>query len=227
VRNPQMSKINELAPDLEVAEWVQGEPTNISLQKGNVIIVKVFQVNCPGCFSAGFPEILDALQKFNKKPVIFWGLATAFEDFQLNNLENLKKLISYDEVIGETLYTLARQGVLENNRLPYKIPFPVAWDKISPADPSKVSVDTKNMIERDFPRFEKFPHPTKNKILEQVTAYCKSKNFSAATFENYQLRGTPSTLMIDQKGVLSGKWFGSRFGLTNEIEKLLAKQIKF
>ena len=216
-----MPQINELAPDLEVTEWVQGEPSNISLQKGKVIIVKVFQVNCPGCFSAGFPEILDALQKFNNEPIIFWGLATAFEDFQLNNLENLKKLISYGEVIGETLYTLGSQGMLDNNRISYKIPFPVAWDKISPVDPSNASVDTKKMIERDFPEFEKLPESTQNKLFDQVMAYYKSKKFSAATFENYQLRGTPSTLMIDQKGVLRGKWFGSGFGLTNEIKKIL------
>jgi hypothetical protein len=221
VRNPKMPQINELAPDLEVTEWIQGEPSNICLQKGKVIIVKVFQVNCPGCFTAGFPEILDALQKFNKEPIIFWGLATAFEDFQLNNLENLKKLINYGEVIGETLYTLESQGMLDNNRISYKIPFPVAWDRISPADPSNASVDTKNMIERDFPEFEKLPKSTQNKIFEQVMAYYKSKKFSAATFENYQLRGTPSILMIDQKGVLRGKWFGSGFGLANEIEKLL------
>jgi hypothetical protein len=221
VRNPKIAQINELAPDLEVAEWIQGEPSNICLQKGKVIIVKVFQVNCPGCFTAGFPEILDALQKFNKEPIIFWGLATAFEDFQLNNLENLKKLINYGEVIGETLYTLGSQGMLDNNRISYKIPFPVAWDKISPVDPSNASLDTKNMVERDFPEFEKLPKSTQNKILEQVMAYYKSKKFSAATFENYQLRGTPSILMIDQKGVLRGKWFGSGFGLTNEIEKLL------
>ena len=131
-----MPQINELAPDLEVSEWVQGEPSNISLQKGKVIIVKVFQVNCPGCFSAGFPEILDAQQKFSDEPVIFWGLATAFEDFQLNNLENLKKLISHGVVVGETLYTLGSQGMLENNRLSYTIPFPVAWDNIIAADPS-------------------------------------------------------------------------------------------
>jgi hypothetical protein len=223
VRKPQMPQINELASDLEVTEWVQGEPSNISLQKGKVIIVIVFQVNCPGCFSAGFPEILDALQKFNKEPVIFWGLATAFEDFQLNNLENLKKLLSYGELIGETLYTLGSQVLLDNNRISYKIPFPVAWDKISPADPSNISVDTKNMIERDFPRFEKLPKSTQNKILEQVISYYKSKKFSAATFENYQLRGTPSILMIDQKGVLRGKWFGTGFGLSNEIEKILDK----
>jgi len=216
-----MPQINELAPDLEVSEWVQGEPSNISLQKGKVIIVKVFQVNCPGCFSAGFPETLDALQKFNKEPIIFWGLATAFEDFQSNNLENLKKLITHGEVIDKTLYTLGSQGMLTNNRLSYTIPFPVAWDKISSADPSNASIDTKNMIERDFPGFEKLPESTQNKILEQVMAYYKSKKFSAATFENYQLRGTPSTLMIDQKGILRGKWFGSGFGLTNEIKRIL------
>ena len=216
-----MQQINEVAPDLDVAEWVQGEPSNISQQKGKIIIVKVFQVNCPGCFSTSFPEIIDALQSFNDKSVVFWGLATAFEDFQLNNLENLKKLISHGEVVGETLYTLGSQGMLDNNRLSYKIPFPVAWDKISPAIPSNASVDTKKMIERDFPEFEKLPESTQNKILEQVMAYYKSKKFSAATFENYQLRGTPSTLMIDQKGILRGKWFGSGFGLTNEIKRIL------
>ena len=218
-----MQQINEVAPDLDVSEWVQGEPSNISQQKGKIIIVNVFQVNCPGCFSASFPEIIDALQKFNDKPVIFWGLATAFEDFQLNNLENLKKLISHGEVIGETLYTLGSQGMLENNCLSYTIPFPVAWDKITPADPSNASADAAKMIERDFPEFEKLPESSKKKIMEQVMSYYKDKKFSALTFEKYQMRGTPSTLMIDQTGVLRGKWFGSGFGLTKEIQDLLAE----
>ena len=218
-----MSQINEIAPDIEVAEWVQGEPSNISREKGKIIIVKVFQVNCPGCFSAGFPEILEAYQQFKDEPVVFWGLATAFEDFQLNNLENLNQLIRHGEVIGETLYALGSQGMLENNRLSYTIPFPVAWDKITPADPSSASVEATKMIERDFPEFEKLPESSRKKIREQVMDYYKSKKFSAATFENYQLRGTPSTLMIDQKGVLRGKWFGSGFGLVKEIEKLLAE----
>ena len=218
-----MPQINELAPDLEIKEWVQGEPSNISREKGKIIIVKVFQVNCPGCFSAGFPEILDVFQKFSNEPVIFWGLATAFEDFELNNLENLKRLISYGEVVGETLYTLGSQGMLENNRLSYTIPFPIAWDNIIPADPSNASVEATKMIERDFPEFKKLPESSQKKIREQVMAYYRSKKFSAATFENYQLRGTPSTLMIDQTGVLRGKWFGSGFGLAKEIENLLAE----
>ena len=217
-----MPQINELAQDLEVAEWVQGEPSNISRQKGKIIIVKVFQVNCPGCFSVGFPEILDALKKFSDKPVVFWGLATAFEDFHLNNLENLKKLIRNGEVVGETLYTLGSKGELENNRLSYTIPFPVAWDNIIPTDPSNASVEASRMIERDFPEFEKLPESSQRKIMEQVMSYYRNKKFSAVTFENYQMRGTPSTLMIDQTGVLRGMWFGSGFDLTKEIENLLA-----
>ena len=218
-----MPQINELAPDLEVAEWVQGQPSNISRQKGKIVIVTVFQVNCPGCFSVGFPEILEALQKFSDEPVIFWGLATAFEDFQLNNLENLKKLISHGEVVGETLYTLGSQGILENNRLSYTIPFPIAWDNIISADPSNASVEAEKMIERDFPEFKKLPESSQKKIMEQVIDYYRNKKFSAATFDKYQMRGTPSTLMIDQTGVLRGKWFGSGFGLTKEIENLLAE----
>jgi hypothetical protein len=218
-----MPQINELAPDFEIAEWVQGEPSNISREKGKVIIVKVFQVNCPGCFSAGFPEVLDAFQKFSDESVVFWGLATAFEDFQLNNLENLKKLINHNEVVGETLYALGSQGMLENNRLSYTIPFPVAWDSITPADPSNASVDAEKMIERDFPEFAMLPESSQRKVREQVMDYYRNKKFSAATFENYQLRGTPSVLMIDQTGVLRGKWFGAGFGLVKEIENLLAE----
>jgi len=218
-----MPQINEPASDLEIDEWVQGEPSNISQEKGKIIVVKVFQVNCPGCFSAGFPETLGAYQKFMDAPVIFWGLATAFEDYQLNNLENLKKLVSEGEVVGETLYTLASQGMLEDNRLSYKIPFPVMWDKIAPANSENAAVDAEKMIERDFPEFSKLPESNQIKIKEQVMIYYKNKKFTAATFENYQLRGTPSTLLIDGKGVLRGKWFGSGFGLEKEIENLLAE----
>ena len=79
------------------------------------------------------------------------------------------------------------------------------------------------MIERDFPEFEKLPESSQKKIMEQVMSYYKDKKFSASTFEKYQIRGTPSTLIIDQTGVLRGKWFGSGFGLTKEIQNLLAE----
>lgn len=216
-----MPQINEPAPDLDISEWVQGEPSNIGQEKGRNIVIMVFQVNCPGCFIAGFPEFLESHRKFNNKPILFWGLATAFEYFQWNNLENLKKLIDQGEVVGDTFYSLNNQGMLEGNYLSYKIPFPIAWDKIYPADPLKAKDNAKKMIDRDFPNFSQLPESTQKKINDQVMAYYKNKKFSAGTFENYQLRGTPSTLLIDKNGTLRGKWFGSGFGLETEIEKLL------
>jgi|TARA_B100001559_G_C16467876_1_gene607452 peroxiredoxin len=216
-----MPQINEPAPDLDISEWVQGKPSNIGQEKGRNIVIIVFQVNCPGCFNAGFPEFLESYRKFNNKPILFWGLATAFEHFQWNNLENLKKLIDQGEVVGDTFYSLNNQGMLEGNYLSYKIPFPIAWDKIYPADPLKAKDNAKKMIDRDFPNFSQLPESTQKKINDQVMAYYKDKKFSAGTFENYQLRGTPSTLLIDKNGTLRGKWFGSGFGLETEIEKLL------
>ena len=59
-----MSQIDELAPDLSVNEWVQGQPSNKSEQKEKKIVVKVFQVNCPGCLSIAFPDIINIYKKF-------------------------------------------------------------------------------------------------------------------------------------------------------------------
>ena len=30
--------------------WVQGAPTNFDQEKDHIVLVEVFQVNCPGCF---------------------------------------------------------------------------------------------------------------------------------------------------------------------------------
>jgi len=218
-----MPQINELAPDLQVAEWFQGDPSNISRERGKIIVIKVFQVNCPGCFSVGFPEILESYKKYNDGSVVFWGLATAFEDYQFNNYENLKRLLNHGEVIGETLYALTSQGMLEDNRLSYTIPFPVAWDNIIPSNPADASEAANKMIERDFPEFSQLPVATQKNISEQVMTYYRKKKFTAETFENYQLRGTPSTMLIDKEGRLRGKWFGSGINLDQEIDNLLAE----
>ena len=218
-----MPQIDEIAPDLNIAEWVQGEPSNISEQKGKLLIIKFFQVNCPGCFSLGFPEIIKLYKKNLGKPVVFWALATAFEDFKINSLDNLRKLILNREVVGETLISLGRQGLLEGNHLSYSIPFPVAWDKIKPTKPEDAHKNAKIIIQRDFPAYTQMPDHTQKKISDQIISYCINKKYTAETFENYQLRGTPSTIVIDKEGRLRCKLFGAGLGLDQEIEKLLAE----
>ena len=217
-----MPLVDSPAIDLDIEEWVLGPSSNISNELGKPILVKVFQVNCPGCFSHGIPQILEIRNKFIDSPLLIWGLATAFEDFHLNNSENLKKLLDSGEVVGETLEVLGAKGLLNNNRLDYSISFPVALDNVVPYQPSDYLLEAQKFIKRDFPQFDSFPVKNQKLISGQVMTYLKQKKFEAKTFEAYQLKGTPSTLLIDKKGILRGKWFGSGYNLEAEVEKLLS-----
>ena len=220
--SPLMPQVNLKAIDLEVEEWLGGPSTNISNELGRPILIKVFQVNCPGCFSHGIPEVLEVRQKFIDTPLLVWGLATAFEDFHINTFENLQRLIDTGEVVGETLEVLIASGLLNNNCLDYSIPFPVAWDKVIPHHSDDYLLDAQNFIKKDFPQFDTFPTKNQKLILTQVVTYLENKKFKAKTFDAYELKGTPSTLLIDKKGILRGKWFGSGYGLEQEVENLLS-----
>ena len=48
-------QIGQKAPNLKVSKWVQGIDTNLDKQNDNIVVVEVFQVNCPGCFAYGIP----------------------------------------------------------------------------------------------------------------------------------------------------------------------------
>ena len=220
--SPPMSQVNSKAIDLDVNEWLGGPPTNISNELGSPILIKVFQVNCPGCFTHGIPEVLEVREKFKDSPLLIWGLATAFEDFHLNTFENLQRLMETGEVVGETLEVLIASGLLNNNCLDYSISFPVAWDKVIPHHSDDYLLDAQNFVNKDFPQFDTFPIKNQKLIMKQVVSYLKNKKFVAKTFEAYQLQGTPSTLLIDKDGILRGKWFGSGYGLAQEVDKLLS-----
>ena len=75
------AQISKKAPNLKVSEWVQGNDTNLDQHSGNVVLVEVFQVNCPGCFMYGIPEAIEIFNKYKSKGVSVLGVATAFEDF--------------------------------------------------------------------------------------------------------------------------------------------------
>ena len=61
-----VAKIGNKAPNLKVSKWVQGLPTNIDKEKENVVLIEVFQVNCPGCFLYGIPESIDGEPALNR-----------------------------------------------------------------------------------------------------------------------------------------------------------------
>lgn len=211
---------NPPAPNLEIDKWVQGTPSNITQEKGNVILIFVFQINCPGCFLYGIPEILDVFEKLEGQALKIWGLATAFEDFSKNNLRNLEKLLKNKEVFGETFEVLDQKEMLEQGKLPYIIPFPVAWDKIEKFE-EDIEDSTEKILQRDIANFKKYSESSKITIRRQIRSYLKNKRFYAKTFERYELQGTPSSLLIDKQGCLRYKFFGTGRDLFNYAQNLL------
>lgn len=217
-----VAKIGSKAPNLEVSSWVQGKPTNIDKEKGNVVLVEVFQVNCPGCFLYGIPEAIDIYKKYKDKGLTVLGMATAFEDFDKNNLQNLEKLVTTGEVVGETHRALAQYGqLLDGNKLPYKIPFPVGMDMLKKESDSLTESKITDFIEANVPDFRSYSEKDRQVLVERVKQYLRSKEYSAKTFEGYALRGTPSSILVDRNGVLRSTFFGSNGVLEGAIEELL------
>jgi len=216
-----MPAVNEPAPNLQVAEWAQGTPSNIDQERGRVILIEVFQVNCPGCFIGGLPEVIQAYMTFREKPLTVWALATAFEDYHLNTLENLKKLIDAGEVVGETMAMLSERDMLSMGRLQYFMPFPIAWDRVVKREGGVREGEVEQWIDRDFPDFKTMLESHRTQIETQIREYLEKKEYDALTFDQYGLRGTPSTLIIDKKGIIRHKLFGPGLELEKLIEPLL------
>jgi len=214
--------IGSKAPNLLVSRWVQGLETNIDKEKDNVVLVEVFQVNCPGCFMYGIPQAIEIYQKYRKEGVKVLGVATAFEDFDKNTIENLELLLTKGEVVGETLKMLGQYGQLvDGKKLPYNIPFPVAMDLLKRENGTITNEKITEIIEANVPDFNAYNEQQKEEIKERVKQYLKAKEYSAQTFDKYALRGTPSTILIDKKGILRDVSFGQNDLLEENIKNLL------
>ena len=216
-----MAVIGEKAPNLKLGKWVQGMDTNFDKEGDNVKLVEVFQVNCPGCFMNSIPEIINIYNKYKGDGLSVMGVATAFEDYDKNTLENLEMLLTTGEVVGDTKQALSQYGQLNDGKLQFKIPYPVAMDSLvkEGGEPSMEKMTA--FINQQIPNFESQPDDYKNQIYARVKEYYKSKEFTAETFEMYSLQGTPSTILVDRKGILRDVSFGSTANLESMVQKLL------
>jgi len=213
--------IGEKAPNFGVSEWVQGAPTNFDQERDHIVLVEVFQVNCPGCFMHAIPEAINIYNKYKDEGVRVLGIATAFEDFDKNTLENLKMLVETGEVIGETKEALSMQGQLNDGKLPFKIPFPLGMDNLTKTSGEINQEKILQFIYPQIPEFDSQPEEYKKQIIERVKSYMKSKEYAAETFEKFALQGTPSTILVDRKGILRDVSFGQAGHVEAMIQKLL------
>ena len=218
-----MAIIGEKSPNLKISKWVQGMDTNFDNEGDNVKLVEVFQVNCPGCFIYGIPEAINIYNKYKSEGLTVLGLATAFEDYDKNTLENLELLLTTGEVIGDARQGLSQYNQLNDGKLQYKIPYPVAMDSLVKEEGGPSQEKMTGFINNQIPNFDSQPQEYKDKIYERVKEYFKSKEFSAETFEMFSLQGTPSTILVDRKGILRDVSFGQNPNLEATIQKLISE----
>ena len=216
--------IGEKVPNFGVSEWIQGAPTNFDQEKDHVVLLEVFQVNCPGCFMNAIPEAISIYNKYKDEGVRVLGIATAFEDFDKNTLENLKMLVETGEVIGETKNALSMYGKLQDgNKLSYKIPFPLGMDNMTKTTGEISQEKIMQFIYTQIPEFDSQPEDYKNQIIQKVKDHMKSKEYLAETFEKFSLQGTPSAILVDRKGILRDVSFGQSVRVEAMIQKLLGE----
>ena len=217
--------IGKPAPDIQVATWVQGEPANISTLRGRVVLVEVFQVNCPGCFLHALPKALHLHERYHDQGLTVIGLATAFEDFDKNTLANLERLVAIGEVIGEPLRQLGKVGLLDGNRLEYSLPFAIGMDVLIECNPDTSEAAINRFIDSQLPEYRNWPERRQRPVYEKARTYLESKTHCAQTFETYSLKGTPSSILVDRDGILRDVSFGSFDHLEPLIIDLLEQAI--
>lgn len=201
--------LGQKAPLLSVSDWIQGDEVNFDRLLGQVVLVEVFQVNCPGCFLYALPQAVELYRKYSEQGLAVLGIATAFEDFDKNNIENLTRLAEHGEVVGETLRVLSRQDKLSAGRLPYRIPFPLAMDRLVRRRGEITDNVVANFIQDHIPDFDQRPKAHQQQIRQQALSYLQSLDYHAETFERFELKGTPSHILVDKKGILRDCAFGA------------------
>jgi hypothetical protein len=223
VTTSRKAVINKPAPQPEIECWAQGYEPPLCELTGQVILIEMIQVNCTGCFVHALPEAIRLHESYSTQGLKVFVIATAFEHFEHNTLNNLQRLLQHGEVIGDPLMQLGSAGFLEDNKLPYSIPFSVAMDKLirNEIDVSKTEIN--RFILSQIPDFHDgdLNEERKQAIYQQAKNYLLNKQYSASTFEMYQLQGTPSSILIDKTGLLRQVSFGAVNKLETDIEKLL------
>ncbi len=216
--------VGQRSPNFGVSEWVQGLPTNFDQENDHIVLLEVFQVNCPGCFMYAIPDAIRIYEKYSGDGVRVLGLATAFEDFDKNTIENLRLLVETGEVIGETRKMLAAYNQLKDgSKYPYKIPFPLGMDNLVRVEEGPGHDQIMSFIYPQIPDFESRPQEYKDQIIQRVRDYLKTKEYSAETFEKFSLRGTPSSIIVDRRGILRHVSFGQTNQLEGIIQQMLAE----
>ena len=87
-----------LAPEFDIAEWINSEPVKLHDLKGQVVVIDFFQLWCPGCKSFSIPLTLEWEKEFANEiandQMKIVSIHTVFEGHQHQTVERLKKFVA-------------------------------------------------------------------------------------------------------------------------------------
>ncbi|GJM28788.1 MAG: hypothetical protein DHS20C17_14230 [Cyclobacteriaceae bacterium] len=183
--------------NLKFSEVLQG-----SFKPAELNLMMVFQVNCPGCFLQGFPQIISLQTRYQNKLSCF-ALSTAFEDFELNTAENTRLLLEENILVGETKKAFESRGL----KWEVQIPFPVLIDTM---------INQQEMLRPDYietvisnhPQFLGVSKPELAEAKKSLQSYFTHYQQCGYTFATNLLRGTPSFILFNQRMEILFQWFG-------------------
>ena len=185
ITNPAMAALahDDVPFVLEVDEWLTKKEPDPSAK---LHVALVFQTNCPGCFQHALPLLLGMKKAY--PDVSFFAIATAFEDFDFNTLENARKLIETGEVFGETKMKIGKCD------LPLR-ELAIAFDKLRQPTPDAVAKQAAVLL-----KSMKIQHDglavSDDVALERLSHSLKQRRFLASTFDSNGLLGTPSWILF-------------------------------
>ncbi len=214
---------NRLFSDVAIDTWVQGEAVTAEDLAGSVVLIEVFQVNCPGCFMHALPQAIQLHEKYKDQGLVTIGLATAFEDYDKNTLENLQLLVKTGEVIGETRKALNQYNLLNDNKLEWNFPFAVGMDRVVPETEPITDERILRFIHEVLPTYGELREDQQQAVRNQVKNHFAQKTMKAETFEYFSLQGTPSAILFDRQGQLKDVSFGQMEHLSSLVEQCLAQ----
>jgi thiol-disulfide isomerase/thioredoxin len=72
----------ERPPEITAQRWLNADKKRtLKAEKGKVVVVALWQLNCPGSQSYGLPQAMRLRRAFDEKEVAVFGLHMAFEKF--------------------------------------------------------------------------------------------------------------------------------------------------
>lgn len=185
---------------------------------GKLNLLLVFQVNCRGCFMHAFPVARQILDKY-KADLNFVALSTAFEDFDLNTVENTASLAEKGCFVGETKKA---NEVYQFNEMNLPGDHPILMDKLLTAK-EFLKPELISEICNLNPNYKLWSASDQKLQQQKVMDYYRGNELVAQTFHLNQFRGTPTFVIFNKEYDILDSWFGHK--PFKEIETLIDKWI--